>query len=208
MANMIDEYLVTLQTHLPAGRKQQARILREVEDHLLESWEHEQQPDVLPEDALKRVLARFGEPAVIGLAFAEQEVIRRVRIARHSLLVGLGLCLFLVCYTLFRYPAIGGTFVAGIGYSLFCVCILSTYGCIGLLTTRLRPLPALPVLHQTMSLSLLGAAMWGGISLIVSLVDDGSVSGTESARHRSCFECLFFRCCFCHLAYLHADQQR
>ncbi len=171
MANMIEEYLTTLQSLLPVSKWQRARILREIEDHLLESWDHEQEHGAAPEEAFRRVLTRFGEPAVIARAFAEQDALRKARDIRQYLFVSLVLCLILMCYTLFRYPTIGGSIPASVGCSLFCAIVLYIYGWIGLRATRLARATTLPVLRQKMRLSWLNVAIWGGVSLLSNVAE-------------------------------------
>jgi hypothetical protein len=62
MSDLIDWYLAELQRALWGDPGLQERILWEVGDHLFEGAEREQERGAPPEEAQRRVIARFGLP--------------------------------------------------------------------------------------------------------------------------------------------------
>jgi hypothetical protein len=79
MVSPLQHYLAQVQEQLPFGGSRRARILNEIETHLLESWEDERSRGLPSEEALALALERFGSPAVIGQQFAHLEIERRLR---------------------------------------------------------------------------------------------------------------------------------
>ncbi|MBA2286813.1 MAG: hypothetical protein H0W02_15150 [Ktedonobacteraceae bacterium] len=171
MANLIEDYLTTFRSLLPVGKRQQTRILQEIEDHLLESWSHEQEHGMPPEEALRRVLARFGEPAEIAPVFVEQAVVCTRRQTRLLLVASLALCFLLICATIFRYPAIAGSFADNVGYSCFCLLLLCAYGWLGLRATSLKSTIALPALRQEVRVSLYSTLSFAITYLLLCLLE-------------------------------------
>lgn len=78
MMSPLQHYLAQVQEELPFGGSRRARILSEIETHLLESWEDEQIRGIPAEEALALVLERFGSPTLIGQQFACLETERRL----------------------------------------------------------------------------------------------------------------------------------
>lgn len=83
MIRPLQHYLAQVQEHLPFGGSRRARILSEIETHLLESWEDEQSRGLSSEEALALALERFGSPALIGQQFACLEIELRLRQGRQ-----------------------------------------------------------------------------------------------------------------------------
>jgi hypothetical protein len=70
MTQQLQQYLAQIEEQLPRDAAFRARILDELEGHLLESWEYEVERGVPMDEALNIVLERFGHPSLIGLEFA------------------------------------------------------------------------------------------------------------------------------------------
>jgi hypothetical protein len=76
--NALQQYLTHVEQHLPFGGSRRARILSEIETHLVESWEEEQKQGVPADEALALVLERFGSPTLISSQFVQLEMERRL----------------------------------------------------------------------------------------------------------------------------------
>ena len=85
MSESLEAYLRSLRAGLPPGLGTQhtARLLREIEEHILEGCEAEQERGATPADALERTLARLGPPGAIAHGF--YTVVDRKRIRRGRL---------------------------------------------------------------------------------------------------------------------------
>jgi hypothetical protein len=78
MKSTLQQYLAQVQEQLPYGGSRRARILSEIETHLLESWQDEQRRGIPAEEALALVLERFGSPTLVCGQFARLEMDRRL----------------------------------------------------------------------------------------------------------------------------------
>lgn len=138
MTEAVAAYLAAVRTSLPPGlgARRTARILREIEEHILEGWGEERTRGAPPEEALHQVLARCGPPDVIALGFQPVVDVRRVRIGRNVLVASLCLCFLIVGISLLRYPTVAGTSGAAVGYLLLLAAILGLFGWVGLDATR------------------------------------------------------------------------
>ncbi len=83
MTTTLQQYLGLIQKQLPGKGTRKARILYELETHLLESWEQEQEQGISADVALSHVLERFGSPTLIGQEFARLEAERRQRLGQQ-----------------------------------------------------------------------------------------------------------------------------
>lgn len=108
MVSTLQHYLAQVQEQLPFGGSRKARILSEIETHLLESWEDEQRRGVPAEEALALVLERFGSPTLLGRQFASLDMERRLWQGRQCWQRA---CLFLApllfCYVLAALEFLG-----------------------------------------------------------------------------------------------------
>lgn len=66
MADLIEQYLAQLRQALRVSPSLKERILCEVEEHLLEGAEREEAGGAAPEEAQRRVIARFGAPEEVA----------------------------------------------------------------------------------------------------------------------------------------------
>src|SRR5205823_6606525 len=72
MASLIDLYLVELQHELGDAPDLVSPILREIEDHLLESAQRRQAAGATLEEAQRQAIEHFGLPQVIAELFAAE----------------------------------------------------------------------------------------------------------------------------------------
>jgi hypothetical protein len=72
MSDLIDRYLAELRRALWGDPDLKERILWEVEDHLFEGTERERERGAPPEEAQRRVIARFGLPQDVAAWFAAE----------------------------------------------------------------------------------------------------------------------------------------
>ena len=111
MIRTLQDYLVQIQEQLPFGGPRRARILSEIETHLLESWEHEQRHGIPAEEALALAMERFGSPMLVGRQFARLEMERRLWQARQCwqraclFLAPLLFCYIIAAFAFFGYDA-------------------------------------------------------------------------------------------------------
>src|SRR5215472_8597206 len=137
-ADLLHTYLAELRAQLPPGlgRGARARILREIEDHILATAEvagAQGQPEDL---AVQQALARCGSPATIAAGFQGVANLRRVHATRFGLLAAFALYIGLVGLTFLRYPAIAGSSAMVVFYLLVCAAILGGYAWVGLPTAQ------------------------------------------------------------------------
>ena len=161
MTDMIHDYLDQVWTELPLsmGRGQRRRIVCEIEDHLLESWDAERAREISAEEALRCALDRFGSPAAIVREFAELDALRRRQTVRFFLFGGLIAFLLLVVYSLLRYPVISGTTAIIVMESLLCGGIVCLYGWTGINGTHFAAPVEVIGPWQGMKASLLSASL-------------------------------------------------
>jgi hypothetical protein len=138
MRGSLQSYIETLRASLPSGlgARHTARILREVEEHILETFEEEQMRGATPEEALRRALARMGSPAFIAEGFNSVVDTRRIRLGRLVLLAGLGMALLAVGAPLITYPHVTHSSSATLRDLLLWAGILGLYAWAGLDTVR------------------------------------------------------------------------
>ena len=139
MADELDAYLAAIRSQLPPGlgKRRISRIVCELEDHVLEGAESEQEQGHSREDAVHRAVLRCGPPDVIAEGFAEVDHMVRCRRTRYLLLSGLTLCIALVLFTMWRYPTIIPSRNAGLAYLALLACIMALYAWLALPMVRL-----------------------------------------------------------------------
>jgi hypothetical protein len=71
-AVVIGGYLTTLESGLPIGRRQRARILAEVADGLISTMLANADAGSTPEDAAREAVTEFGDPRLLATEFARQ----------------------------------------------------------------------------------------------------------------------------------------
>jgi hypothetical protein len=182
MASMIEDYLRQVRAELPPflGKGQRARIVCEIEDHLLASWEAERAQDMPEDEVLRLVLERFGSPLMLAQEFALLDAQRKRRIARSCLFAGLIAFLFLVLSSLFRYPEASGTPIILAIHSLLCCGIVGLYGWIGIRDTTLTAPMEVSGLWLGMKASVIFGTLLIGISLVSTLLISILWKGSES----------------------------
>jgi hypothetical protein len=139
MADELDAYLTAIRSQLPPGlgKRRISRIVCELENHVLEGAETEQEQGHSREEALHRAILRCGPPDVIAEGFAEVDHMARCRRIRYLLLSGLILCVALVVFTFWRYPAIAPSRNATLAYISLIICIMALYAWLALPMVRM-----------------------------------------------------------------------
>ncbi len=84
---VIARYLEALGRDLRVGPRRKARILAEVEDHLLEAAREEQERGASAEEARNAAVARFGAPGMVARQFMADLAVSGVRVAARALFV-------------------------------------------------------------------------------------------------------------------------
>jgi hypothetical protein len=171
MTEAVAAYLAALRASLPPGlgARRTDRILREIEEHILEGWADEQAHGAAPDEALRRVFERFGPPDVIAMGFTAVVDERRVRVGRCVLVAGLCASFLVVGVSLLRYPAIAGTPNASLSYLLLCAAILGLYGWVGLDAARSSSPAAVLALWHGIGAGLLTSVLLFAVTGIADL---------------------------------------
>lgn len=138
MSESLEVYLRNLRAGLPPGlgAHHTARLLREIEEHILEGCEAEQERGATPGDALECTLARLGPPGTIAHGFYTVVDRKRIRRGRLVLFAALALGFLAVAVPLVTLPASAGPGGGSMRDLLLCASVLGLYAWAGLNSAR------------------------------------------------------------------------
>jgi hypothetical protein len=172
MAGMIRDYLRQVWAELPPsmGKGERTRIVCEIEDHLMASWEAECERDMPEDETCRLILERFGSPLTLAQEFAYLDAQRKRQIVRSCLFAGLMAFLFMVLSSLFQYPEVSGTPIMLAINSLLCCGIVALYGWIGIHDTTFTASMETLGPWLGMKASLISGSLLAGTSLVSTLL--------------------------------------
>jgi hypothetical protein len=128
--SQLDVYIAQLRKSLPRdlGARYRARILQELQEHLVETAAAAQETGLSEDDAWRQAIRRCGTPQEIAGGFLYIIETRRARRIQYALLPLLVMCFGLVSLAIWRFPAITGTARSAVAAVILCAVLLGGYG--------------------------------------------------------------------------------